>query len=198
MVIRGLKMKNDKLAWLKNNKGQIDWAGKYFNKPTVIDKMKQISDFLPPNDHSNYKGIIKTLNFLVPNKQGPEFIRVMANTWTKLQSDKKDLRKSLHIKVPQTTYKNLMFLTNKNKLNNSETIELLINEETDELNKAIKKHHRDIERLKSKHTQDILKIREKYELEDTVPKAIHDGVKDELNKTKSVLVKISEAITQLK
>jgi hypothetical protein len=191
-------MQKDKLAWFKNNKTQIDWACKYLKNPKVIDKLVQISEFRPTNDHSTYKGIIATLSYLGSYEHGREFIRVMTNTWNKIQSDRKDSRKNLHIKVEQNTYKNLKLLTKDSEHNNSEIIELLINGQRDELNKVIKKHEKNIERLKRQHTKDILKINFKYESEDSVPKSIHDDVKHELTKTKDSLVKISETINQLK
>lgn len=191
-------MKKDKLAWFKNNKVQIDWACKYLKNPKVIDKLVVISKFRPTNDHSTYKGIIATLTYLGTDEHGREFIRVMTNTWNKIQSDKKDPRKNLHIKVEQDTYKNLKFLTKDSEYNNSEMIELLINEQRDELNKVTKKHEDNIERLKKKHTNEILKIKSNYESGDMIPKARYDEINHELTKAKDVLVKISETITQLK
>jgi hypothetical protein len=191
-------MKKDKLAWFKNNKVQIDWACKYLQKPRVVEKLNVISGYRPTNDNSTYKGIIGTLTYLESNEYGSEFIRVMANTWTKTQSEMKDPRKSLHIKVAQDTYKNLKFLIKNSEYNNSEFIELLINVQADKLNKVTKEYEDKIERLKRKHTNDILKIKSNYNSGDVIPKARYDEINHELTKTKDVLVKISETITKLK
>jgi len=190
-------MTQNKIKWFTGDKVQLEWANNYLSKPEVKKKLNTFPHFKPTSTHPK-KDATNLLSLIEKSEGGSEFLSAMRNAWSKYKSNQNDPRKIIQLKISPRTFQNLKLLMKDKNQNYSEIIESLINQEQQGITNIVNKYEKKLEQLKNRLEGKISKICLTYEIQDKVPKAMHDDVKLELSRTKSVLDKISKTIAQLK